>query len=44
MRLHSVWVLMGCIGDFEVLGLAGLVIGPVMLSLARELWQREPVR
>ncbi len=42
MRLHFVWVLMGCIGGFEVLGLAGLVIGPVMLSLARELWEQEP--
>jgi predicted PurR-regulated permease PerM len=42
MRLHFVWVLMGCIGGFEMLGLAGLVIGPVMLSLARELWQQEP--
>ncbi len=41
MRLHFVWVLVGCIGGFEVLGLAGLVIGPVLLSLARELWQRE---
>jgi predicted PurR-regulated permease PerM len=38
MRLPFVWVLMGCIGGFEVLGLAGLVIGPVMLCLARELW------
>jgi predicted PurR-regulated permease PerM len=43
MRLPFVWVLMGCMGGFEVLGLAGLVIGPVMLSLARELWEQEPV-
>jgi predicted PurR-regulated permease PerM len=42
MRLPFVWVLMGCIGGFEVLGLAGLVIGPVLLSLACELWQQEP--
>ena len=38
MRLPFVWVLMGCIGGFSVLGLAGLVIGPVVLTLARELW------
>jgi predicted PurR-regulated permease PerM len=38
MQLPYVWVLMGCIGGFEVLGLAGLVIGPVVLTLAQELW------
>ena len=38
MRLPFVWVLMGCIGGFGVLGLAGLVIGPVVLSLFKELW------
>jgi predicted PurR-regulated permease PerM len=38
MHLHFVFVLMGCIGGFEVLGLAGLVLGPVVLALARELW------
>jgi predicted PurR-regulated permease PerM len=38
LRLPFVWVLMGCIGGFGVLGLAGLVIGPVVLTLARELW------
>jgi hypothetical protein len=38
MRLHFVWVLMGCIGGFEALGLVGLVVGPVVLALARELW------
>jgi len=39
-RLHFVWVLMGCLGGFEVLGLVGLVIGPVVLALARELWEQ----
>ena len=39
-RLHFVWVLMSCLGGFEVLGLIGLVIGPVALSLARELWEQ----
>jgi len=38
MRLPFVWVLMGCLGGFEVLGLVGLVIGPVVLTLVRELW------
>jgi predicted PurR-regulated permease PerM len=41
IRLPFVWVLMGCVGGFAGLGLAGLVIGPVVLSLARELWLTE---
>jgi predicted PurR-regulated permease PerM len=40
MRLPFVWVLMGCIGGFGVLGLAGLVIGPVVLSLAMEMYEQ----
>lgn len=44
MRLPFVWVLMGCVGGFGVLGLAGLVIGPVVLSLAKELPRRAPSR
>jgi predicted PurR-regulated permease PerM len=36
--LPFVWVLMGCLGGFEVLGLVGVVVGPVVLTLARELW------
>jgi predicted PurR-regulated permease PerM len=40
VRLRFVWVLMGCLGGFEVLGLIGLVIGPVVLTLARELWEQ----
>ena len=40
LRLPFVWVLMACIGGFGVLGLAGLVIGPVALSLVRELWEQ----
>lgn len=39
-RLHFVWVLMSCLGGFEVLGLVGLVVGPVALSLTRELWEQ----
>jgi predicted PurR-regulated permease PerM len=40
IRLRFVWVLMGCLGGFEVLGLVGLVIGPVVLTLMRELWEQ----
>jgi predicted PurR-regulated permease PerM len=39
VRLPFVWVLMGCIGGFGVLGLAGLAVGPVVLSLCGELWE-----
>lgn len=39
--LGFVWVLMGCLGGFQVLGLVGLVIGPVVLSVARELWKEQ---
>jgi predicted PurR-regulated permease PerM len=39
-RLHFVWILMACLGGFEVLGLVGLVIGPVAISLTREIWQQ----
>jgi predicted PurR-regulated permease PerM len=40
VSLPFVWVLMGCLGGFEVLGLVGLVMGPVVLTLARELWEQ----
>ena len=40
VRLRFVWVLMGCLGGFEVLGLIGLVVGPVVLTLMRELWEQ----
>jgi len=39
-RLRFVWFLMASLGGFEVLGLVGLVIGPVVLTLARELWEQ----
>lgn len=39
-RLGFAWLLMGCLGGFEALGLVGLVVGPVVLTLAGELWQR----
>jgi predicted PurR-regulated permease PerM len=40
VSLPFVWVLIGCLGGFEVLGLVGLVVGPVVLALAWELWQQ----
>ena len=40
VRLPFVWVLMGCIGGFSVLGLAGLAVGPAVLSLCGELWEQ----
>jgi predicted PurR-regulated permease PerM len=39
-HLRFVWVLIGCLGGFEVLSLAGVVIGPALLALTRELWQQ----
>ena len=39
-HLRFVWFLMACLGGFEVLGLVGVVIGPVVLTLTRELWQQ----
>jgi len=39
-RWHFVWVLMGCLGGFEALGLVGLGIGPVAIALTRELWEQ----
>jgi predicted PurR-regulated permease PerM len=40
VRLPFVWVLMGCIGGSSALGLAGLAVGPVVLSLCSELWEQ----
>lgn len=37
LRLPFVWVLIGCFGSFEAMGLVG---GPVVLRLAAEMWQR----
>jgi predicted PurR-regulated permease PerM len=39
-HLRFVWFLMACLGGFEVLGLVGVLIGPVVLTLARELWEQ----
>ena len=39
-HLRFVWVLIGCLGGFEMLGLVGLMLGPVVLTLAREVWEQ----
>jgi len=39
-QLRFVWLLMGWIGGFEALGLVGMFVGPVALTLAKELWQQ----
>lgn len=33
-------ILMGSLGGFEALGLIGIMIGPVVLTLAQELWEQ----
>ena len=40
IQLRFVWILIGCLGGFELFGLVGIIIGPVVLTLARELWER----
>lgn len=40
MRLPFVWVLMGCLGGFSAFGLSGLVTGPAILAVAREVLVR----
>lgn len=41
IRLPFAWVLIGCVGGFGALGMPGLVMGPLALSLAHEMWERE---
>ena len=38
-QLGFVWVLMGTLGGLELLGFIGIFVGPVVLSLAGELWR-----
>lgn len=40
LRLPFAFVLVGCVGGFETLGLVGLVLGPVVLSVAAEALQQ----
>ena len=37
-QLGFAWVLMGSLGGFDLLGLLGLFVGPVVLALAAALW------
>jgi predicted PurR-regulated permease PerM len=44
LRLPFVWVLIGCIGGFATMHIAGLVIGPLALALAHEMWEQHAGR
>jgi predicted PurR-regulated permease PerM len=43
-QLGFVWVLMGSLGGVELMGLLGLFIGPVVLTLAGALWRERTQR
>jgi predicted PurR-regulated permease PerM len=43
-QLGFVWVLMGTLGGLELLGFIGIFVGPVVLSLAGELWRERTTR
>ncbi|HSD42826.1 MAG TPA: AI-2E family transporter [Burkholderiales bacterium] len=43
VKLSLFWVLVGSIGGFQVLGLIGVFMGPVVLALCGEMW-REWIR
>ena len=43
VELNLFWVLVGTIGGFQVLGLIGVFVGPVVLALCGEMW-REWIR
>jgi predicted PurR-regulated permease PerM len=39
VNLNLFWVLVGSIGGFQVLGLIGVFMGPVVLALCGEMWR-----
>jgi len=39
VKLGFVWVLMGSLGGLEVMGLLGVLVGPVVFALAGSLWR-----
>jgi predicted PurR-regulated permease PerM len=43
VNLNLFWVLVGSIGGFQMLGLIGVFMGPVVLALCGEMW-REGIR
>ena len=40
VKLGFPWVLMGSLGGLELMGLLGLLLGPVVLALASSLWRQ----
>ena len=39
VELNLFWVLVGTIGGFQVLGLIGIFVGPVVLALCGDMWR-----
>jgi predicted PurR-regulated permease PerM len=40
VKLGFVWVLMGSLGGLELMGLLGVLLGPVVLALGSSLWRQ----
>jgi len=40
VNLGFAWVLMGSLGGLELMGLLGVLLGPVVLALGSSLWRQ----
>jgi predicted PurR-regulated permease PerM len=40
VKLGFVWVLMGSLGGLELMGLLGVLLGPIVLALGSSLWRQ----
>jgi predicted PurR-regulated permease PerM len=40
VELGFVWVLMGSLGGLELMGLLGVLVGPIVLALGSSLWRQ----